>query len=56
MTPEVVNSSVLPDSQAPPATAPEVELWEPPFERWLRMADDLLRDWPKTRPAVNNRL
>ena len=25
---------------------PEVELWEPPFERWLRLADDLLRDWP----------
>ena len=25
---------------------PELELWEPPFERWLRLADDLLRDWP----------
>ena len=22
------------------------ELWEPPFERWLKLADDLLRDWP----------
>lgn len=25
----------------------EVELWEPPFDRWLHLADDLLRDWPK---------
>ena len=24
----------------------EVELWEPPFDRWLHLADDLLRDWP----------
>ena len=31
--------------------APEVELWEPPFERWLRLADDLLRDWPGTHAA-----
>lgn len=30
---------------------PEVELWEPPFERWLRLADDLLRDWPGTHAA-----
>ena len=22
---------------------PEMELWEPPFERWMRLADDLLR-------------
>ena len=28
-----------------------VELWEAPFERWLRLADDLLRDWPGTAPA-----
>ena len=25
---------------------PELDLWDPPFERWLRLADDLLRDWP----------
>ena len=24
---------------------PELEPWEPPFERWVRLADDLLRDW-----------
>jgi hypothetical protein len=28
-----------------------VELWEAPFERWLRLADHLLRDWPGTEPA-----
>jgi hypothetical protein len=33
-----------------PQEAPEFEVWEPPFERWLRMADDLLRDWQHTLP------
>ena len=27
----------------------EAELWEPPFDRWLHLADDLLRDWPEGR-------
>jgi hypothetical protein len=48
------NSSESPDpsalasqfaEQAQPQE-PELDLWEPPFERWLRLADDLLRDWP----------
>lgn len=30
----------------------EAELWEPPFDRWLHLADDLLRDWPATRSRV----
>lgn len=25
---------------------PEADVWEPPFERWIQMADDLLRHWP----------
>ncbi|PYV81460.1 MAG: hypothetical protein DMG93_15255 [Acidobacteria bacterium] len=25
------------------------EPWEPPFERWLKLADHLLRDWPNPR-------
>jgi hypothetical protein len=32
-------------SHPPPTTghsAPEVEVWEPPFERWMRIADVLL--------------
>lgn len=33
--------------------ASAVELWEPPFERWLRLADDLLRDWPGTGAGQN---
>ncbi|HUK46930.1 MAG TPA: hypothetical protein VLW06_05035 [Terriglobales bacterium] len=29
-----------------PQSAPEVDLWEPPFERWIRLADSLLGDLP----------
>lgn len=38
-----------------PSTPPQqpVEFWEPPFERWMRLADDLLRDWP--HPPANTR-
>jgi hypothetical protein len=38
-----------PELQTPPALpagdglAPEVENWDPPFERWIRLADILLR-------------
>ena len=35
------------------STQPAVEVWDPPFERWIRMADDMLRDWP--RPLNNAR-
>jgi hypothetical protein len=55
------NSPTLPDeSRLPPhfvdqgPSDPELELWEPPFERWLRLADDLLRDWPQG-PAPSHR-
>ena len=39
------------DSPKPPqvpSSAPlqPIDLWDPPFERWMRMADDLLRDLP----------
>ena len=43
---------------SPPASIPnfctypsdsETEVWEPPFERWLRLADDLLREWPRNK-------
>lgn len=44
-SPEPLDQSGSP-SQAGLTAEPEVELWEPPFERWLRLADDLLRDWP----------
>ncbi len=27
-----------------------IELWEAPFERWMRLADHLLRDWPGAAP------
>jgi len=29
----------------------EDEIWEAPFERWLRLADDLLRKWPDDKSA-----
>jgi hypothetical protein len=35
--------------------SPESEVWEAPFERWLRMADDLLRDWPATKSRPQGR-
>jgi hypothetical protein len=45
-----LRSSFIDESQLSftqgPQSGPELELWEPPFERWLRLADDLLRDWP----------
>jgi len=33
-----------PEVQKPP-TESNLELWEPPFDRWLKLTDDLLRDW-----------
>ena len=47
-SPESTDSSALASQFAEQAQPPEPELglWEPPFERWLRLADDLLRDWP----------
>lgn len=36
------NPPVSQDTQ----TAPEIDLWEPPFERWIRLADSLLGDLP----------
>jgi len=45
---EPLNQSGFPsrfaDGEQPSGS--ELELWEPPFEPWLRLADDLLRDWP----------
>ena len=38
------NSPTPPESQVP-QHAPDIEVWEPPFERWLKLADDLLRNW-----------
>jgi hypothetical protein len=30
---------------------PEMDLWEAPFERWLRLADSLLGNVPPARPS-----
>jgi len=45
-----IGSPKPPQVPTPPPQQP-IELWEPPFERWIRMADDLLRDWP--HPPAN---
>lgn len=34
-----------------PELAKELDVWDAPFERWLRMADDLLRDARKVRSS-----
>lgn len=44
------NSSIPAESQVP-QRAPDVEAWDPPFERWLKLADDLLRNWPVPKPS-----
>jgi hypothetical protein len=31
---------------------PDMDLWEPPFERWLRLADVLLGNAPPPRPSA----
>jgi hypothetical protein len=36
-----------------PELAKELEIWDAPFERWLRMADDLLRKASKDHPGEN---
>ena len=32
--------------------SPEMDLWEPPFERWLRLADVLLGNVPPVRSSA----
>jgi hypothetical protein len=43
----------LPVSQERPQD-PDVDLWEPPFERWLRLADSLLGNVPPV-PRISPR-
>ena len=31
---------------------PDMELWEPQFERWLRLADSVLGNLPRSRPSA----
>ena len=45
----------LPVSQESPQD-PDVDLWEPPFERWLRLADSLLGNVPPTHPGATRKI
>ena len=40
------NSPAPPEPQVPQHPS-DIEAWEPPFERWLKLADDLLRTVPE---------
>ena len=31
---------------------PDMDLWEPQFERWLRLADSVLGNLPRVRPIA----
>jgi hypothetical protein len=35
---------------------PEMDLWEAPFERWLRLADFLLGNVPPARPSAPRKI
>jgi hypothetical protein len=36
---------------------PEIDIWEPPFERWMKLADDLLSGWMcEASPSQRQRL
>lgn len=45
----IPNDAVRPPTVADsnPTMQPAVEVWDSPFDRWMRMADDMLRDWPR---------
>ena len=45
----------LPVSQESPKD-PDVDVWEPPFERWLRLADSLLGNVPPTHPGATRKI
>ena len=38
--------SLFAQNSSVPEPDPDTEIWEPPFERWMRLADDLLQQWP----------
>jgi hypothetical protein len=44
------SKNVVIQTNAPPPKflskqEPEIDIWEPPFERWMKLADDLLSGW-----------
>lgn len=40
------NVSQIPSLSQSAPQDPEIEVWDPPFERWLRLADSLLGNIP----------
>ena len=53
MDPKGSVNPITPSPKMPPLPelAKELEIWDAPYERWLRMANDLLRDARKGRSS-----
>ena len=54
-----IQSQNLPVSQEGlqyPSHDKEIDLWEAPFERWLRLADSLLGNVPPTHPGATRKI
>jgi hypothetical protein len=52
-TDNAANSPIPPDSENG-QYRPELDIWDPPFERWLRLADELLRDYPIPERCISS--
>ena len=56
-----MDPKISPESEIAPlpptseSLTPEAEVWEPPFERWMRLADTLLRQTPIALPKGSQR-
>jgi len=46
MDQKIQSCSPEPPEGQKPHTESNLELWDAPFDRWLKLTDDLLRDWP----------
>lgn len=46
---ELHNENSLVEIHKRSAHDPDFDVWDPPFERWLHMADMLLADWPNSK-------
>ena len=51
-----MDQKIAADSQTPPTFQrnhdPDMDLWEPPFERWLRLADMVLGNSPRPNQST----
>jgi hypothetical protein len=50
------NSPVSQEGPLYPPQDQDMDLWEAPFERWLRLADSLLGNVPPTHPIATRKI